>query len=100
MAKPVSLKEVAETLDALMDGMTLYVHQETGELYWISEDDVSLVEDEDEQEDLADWQAEMIPKIKEILDGNHWIALPDKRDIHEWQIMREFIDSVDDEEIR
>lgn len=82
-----------------MDEMTAFINRKTGEIASISSDDASLVEDEGEDEDLPEWQTEMIPKLREILAGNDWAALPTKFDIHEWEIMRKFADSVDDESL-
>jgi hypothetical protein len=96
MSLPVSLDAVADELDSLMDGMTAFINRKTGELYTISEDDAALVENEADEEDLPDWQVEGLPKLREILSGDGWVKLPDKFDIHEWEIMRKFSESVDD----
>jgi len=82
-----------------MEGMTAFINRQTGEMATVSDDDMSLVEDELEEEDLPDWQAEMLPKLREIVSGGNWLALPDKFDIHEWEIMRRFADSVADDEL-
>ena len=76
--------------------MTAFINRKTGELYTLSEDEAALVDEEAGEEDLPEWQAEMLPKIREILSGGDWAQLPDKFDIHEWEIMRKFSDSVDD----
>ncbi|HEU4887459.1 MAG TPA: hypothetical protein VFV49_06210 [Thermoanaerobaculia bacterium] len=101
MPLPVSLDAVAEELDILMDETTAYINRKTGEIASVSNDDASLVEDEDEEavQDLPPWQAEMLPKLREILSGEDWEALPTKFDVHEWEIMRKFADSVDDERL-
>ena len=99
MPLPVPLDAVAEELDILMDETTAYINRKTGEIASVSSDEASLVEDEDENdgEDLQAWEAEMLPKLREILSGEDWQALPTKFDVHEWEIMRKFADSVDDE---
>lgn len=103
MPLPVSLDAVAEELDALMNEMTAYINRKTGEITSVSSDDASLVEEEDEEdeevEDLPPWQAEMLPKLRDILFGEDWVALPTKFDVHEWEIMRKFADSVEDERL-
>ena len=103
MPLPVSLDAVAEELDALMDETTAYINRKTGEIASVSSDEASLVEDEDEDEDdaadLQPWEAELLPKLREILSGEDWEALPTKFDIHEWEIMRKFADSVDDDRL-
>ena len=99
MSLPVSVDDVARELDGLMEQTTAFINRKTGEITTITDDDMSLVEEESEEEDLPDWQVEMLPKIREIIAGDNWLALPDKFDIHEWEIMRKYADSVDDEEL-
>jgi hypothetical protein len=96
MPLPVSLDSVAEELTILTDDMTAFVNRRTGEIVSISRDDADLVEEENAEDELPDWQKEMIPKVREILSSDDWAALPTKFDVHEWEIMRKFADSVDD----
>jgi len=101
MGIPVSLKEVAQELDNLFDEMTAYINRETGELHTVSGEDARLTEDEEEgeEEDLPEWQKESVAKAKEVLNNDAWIALPGKFEIHEWQIMQDFAESVTDEKL-
>ena len=97
MPLPVSLKAVADELSILGDLSSAYVNRRTGEVVTLSEDDQALAEEEDvAEDDLPDWQAEMLPKIREILESDDWVALPGKFDIHEWEIMRRFGASLSD----
>lgn len=74
MPLPVSLDAVADELDDLMDDSTAYVNRKTGEVMTLSVDEASLVEEEDfDEEDLPDWERELIPKIREILESEDWI---------------------------
>ena len=41
----------------------------------------------------------MLPKIKEALESEHCIPLPDRFEIHEWSIMQDFGESQSDPEI-
>jgi hypothetical protein len=100
MPLPVSLDEVADELDGQMEEMTVFINRRTGELATISDDDLGLVDkDEEDLEGLPEWQAEMIPHLREMASGVNWIQLPDKHDIHEWQIMSDFADEIDDVEL-
>jgi hypothetical protein len=97
MALPVSLDAVAEELDGLMEEMTAFINRKTGEIASVSSEEAALVEEEVTDEELPDWQVEMLPTLRSIILGDEWAALPDKFDIHEWEIMRQFADSVDDD---
>ena len=99
MPLPVSLDLVAQELESLSDEMTAYVNRRTGDVVSVSDDDLSLVEEEAGEEELPDWQVEMLPQLREIASGDDWVALPDKFDIHEWEIMRRFAETIDDEEL-
>ena len=100
MGIPVSLKPVAEELEALPDGWTAYIHRETGELYSFSDEEAAQAEGEDEEDEdeRADWEKESIAKAREVLDSEAWIALPGKFEINEWEIMRDFAQSQTDRE--
>jgi len=99
MVLPVSLDDVARELDGLMEQATAFINRQTGEITTITDDEISLVEDELQEEDLPDWQREMLPTVREIVSGENWVALADKFDIHEWEIMRKFADCVDDDDL-
>lgn len=96
MPLPVSLDLVAQELESLRDEMTAYVNRKTGDVVSVSHDELALVEEEVDEEGLLDWEVEMLPQLREIAFGDDWVALPDKFDIHEWEIMRRFVETVDD----
>ncbi len=93
----VSLKPVAEELEALPDGWTAYIHRETGELYSFSDEEAAQAEGGEEGDELADWEMESAAKAREVLDSEAWIALPGKFEINEWEIMRDFAQSQTDQ---
>jgi uncharacterized protein UPF0158 len=100
VALPVSLEAVVQELEGLMDETTAFINHRTGELATVSHDELALAEDEEiEEADLPAWQVQMIPQLREIALGEDWTALPSKFDIHEWQIMSNFADRVEDAEV-
>jgi Uncharacterised protein family (UPF0158) len=95
MPLPVSVDEVADALEMVGDQITAYVNRKTGEIVTVSDDDMELADDEElDETDLPAWQAEMLPRLREILQSEDWAALPSKFDIHEWDIMRRFAQEV------
>jgi hypothetical protein len=48
-------------------------------------------------EDLPEWQRELLPKLREAVDSDRWLVLPDRFDIHEWSIMERFSRSLPNE---
>ena len=80
MPLPVSLKEVVGELDALSQGMIAYCNRKTGKV-------TSLTE-------------EMLAELRSIVSSEDWVALPDSFEIHEWEILRRFVESVGDDRLR
>jgi hypothetical protein len=83
--------------------------RQPGELITIAEEEARLVEDQEgltederggEEASLPDWQAEMLPKAREVLYSDDFLPLPSRFDIHEWRIMERFSLEVDDEAVR
>ena len=101
MTIQVKLKDVVDHLEMLGDETSAYLNKQTGEL-WVASDDEFLEEDDDEEVDLSDypeWQKEAILKAGDIRSSSDWIALPGKFEIHEWDIMEQFCQSIEDSEL-
>lgn len=98
MAPLPSLDDVANELDALSQDMRAYIHRETGELITLLEAQIAFME-EGEEEALDDLGAddEERARLQEMAESGKWLKLPDSFEIHEWQIMRDFADSITDE---
>ena len=90
MPLPVNLKDVVNEMQMASDELTPYINRKTGELITVTDDELRLAEDSQSDEDLPDWQAETLPKVREVLDSPDFIALPDRFEIDEWSIMRHF----------
>ena len=102
MSLPVSLAAVLNALDAAGDEVTHYINSKTGEVAAVFDEERDLAEDEAQGGDhaLPDWQVEAIEDVRRILGCDDFIELPDRYDIHEWDIMRRFCDSLEDERVR
>jgi hypothetical protein len=99
MALPVPLGDVANELEALSEGMKTYIHRETGELLSLTNEELSFFEEGEEGEDLG-WDEEMLTKLREVFEAVKWFELPDPFEIHEWEIMRDFADTLPDGRLR
>lgn len=96
----VKLKDVVETLEMTGENWTSVLNRKTGEILTISEEVLTFLDDDLNSDDLPEWQREDLPKIKEALDSDDWLALPDRFEIDEWSIIQRFVWSVQDEEQR
>lgn len=99
MSKVVTLREVISGLEAASDDCSSYLDPETGEIILVTEEERALAEDDTWAEAPA-WQRELMPKIRAALEGDRWLELPDRFDIHEWAIMEGFSRSQNSERIR
>ena len=97
MPIPVKLSDVVDQMDMLSDEASTYLNRRTGEMVFVSEECRLAAEDSDEWDDLPDWEREDMPKIKEAVESEDYLVLPGKFEIHEWSIMEQFAQSIDDE---
>ena len=93
MSLPVSLDEVVDQLQMQMDETTVYLHEETGELLMVQDREArkadALAEGEIDEEELPEWQQDVLPKVHDAVHEPEWLALPSQWDIHEYEIMEE-----------
>ena len=103
MAIPVSVREIIEAMEMQSDESRAYLDPTTGEIVHISDEDQMLIENDVDPADLPAWQRNDLPRIRaalEALDNNRLLTLPDKFEIHEWDIMRRFANERGDENER
>ena len=96
MAVTVSLSDVIEHMDLSGDEATSYINRKTGELITLTDEELALAEDPESAAEAPQWQKELLPKAREVLESGDFIALPSKFDIHEWSIMDRFAQSLTD----
>ena len=90
MSVVIALRDIADAIESQSNEGAAYLNPETGEIVQVSEDELALVEDEVADEDLPQWQREAMPKIREALESDRFLALPDRFEVHEWAIMERF----------
>lgn len=95
MPNPVKLKDVVDALEEVGDEISHYLDKRTGEVVLITDEVMSAAEEDDPLSEYPEWQQEMIVQAREILSSDHFVALPNKFDINEWEIMREFCLSLE-----
>ncbi|MEX0725849.1 MAG: UPF0158 family protein [Planctomycetaceae bacterium] len=105
MPLPVSLKAVVDEMDSQCDESQAYINKVTGELVTVGDEELSAAEEfEDEEgEELSeypDWQQGAIKQAANVLASDDYLQLPDKFDIHEYEIMQKFCGSVENDNVR
>lgn len=98
----VKLDKLVE--DVLMQGdeITGYLDKTTGETVLINSEDESAAENEEGTDKYPEWQQGTIKIAKEILDEttDKYIQLPSRFDVHEYKIMENFCETIEDERNR
>src|SRR5215475_1574517 len=100
MPTKVSLRNVVDAIDSLMEGFTAYLNRETGEVYTVEDEEAQSLDDGEDLDDIPDWRREALAMAQEVLESEDWLALPDKFDVHEWSIMEQFAHSIENEDLR
>ena len=99
MVSVISLREVVEAMEALSDDWVSYLDPDSGEIITVTEEERRLAEDKS-LDDIPEWQREVLPKIRAVLESDRFLELPDRFDIHEWSIMEGFARGQDNDRIR
>lgn len=100
MPPPVKLKDIIEGLEFQSDEGSSYLNTTTGEVVYVTQEDLWAVEQNKPLENFPEWQQDMIRTAKDILETDHYLLLPTKFDIHEYRIMEHFCRSVDNDDMR
>jgi len=90
MGVVLSLRDIVDAIESQSNEGETYLDPETGEIVQVTEEDRALVEEGVTDDDLPDWQREAMPKIREALESDRFLALPDRFEVHEWAIMERF----------
>ncbi len=101
MATVISLREVIETLEMQGENCLSYLDPDTGEIVTATEEVRRLAEEpEESQDNLPEWQREMVRKVRAMLASSRCLQLPDRFRIHEWSIMNEFAEAQHSKQVR
>jgi len=99
----IRLFELVSQMEIQMDEMPVYFNQETGEFVFVEERFFGDIEDGMTKEDYSqDWQKEAYEQAKDVMvsTSDKYLRIPSNFDIHEWEIMKDFCYTIDDENIR
>lgn len=92
------ISDVVREIDMQSETITVYMNRRTGEFVAVTEEDELALEADSPDDDLPGWQREQLPQAKEALESDDFLPLPDRFEIHEWDIMRRFCSAVENEE--
>jgi hypothetical protein len=90
MSLPVKLKDVVDAFDEAGDELLHYLDKRSGEIFLITNEEMSAAEEGEPLSDYPEWQQENLLKAIEILESDQFVRLPSQFDIHEYSIMERF----------
>src|SRR5215470_15566188 len=96
----VKLSDIVEGLEFQADESFSYLNTATGEVVSVTTEELRAAENEEPLEDFPEWQHDAIRIAKDIVETDHYLPLPDRFEIHEYQIMERFCLAVDDDDMR
>ena len=100
MTLTVKLNEIVEALDSAADEHAYYLDKRTGDIILLPDEEIQAAENDELISDYPDWQRESILKAREVLrEPDHFLQLPDRFDVHEYQIMEDFRQAFEDRQI-
>lgn len=96
----VSLKDIVDALEMQSDEDFYFLDRQTGKVEFVSREVLGIAEDGGTIDDVLEWQEDQFEVAEaRLADWDRFEKLPTKHDIHEWEIMREFADSVEPERL-
>lgn len=102
--KPVSLKEIVDRLDFLMDEWKYYLNKKTGDIVEIQMEYLSIAEESEDDDDFSeyeDWEQDAIREAVDVVENwGDYVELPDREEVNEYRIMENFCYSQEDDKLR
>src|SRR5207244_8423244 len=96
----VKLQDILEGIDFQSDERSSFLNLTTGEVVAITDEELRAAENDEPLEDFPEWQHDAIRIARDIVETDHYLPLPDRFEMHEYQIMERFCLSVDNEDMR
>ncbi|CAM3273195.1 UPF0158 family protein [Paenibacillus lupini] len=102
MKKPVSLDELVGEIEMDLEDTFTYIDVTTGEVITLTGEEMRAAEDERPLENFPEWQRENIEQAICILEDEQgkYADFTLKNDYNEYEIIEEFINTLEDEKIK
>ncbi len=101
MPLPVKLDDIIDEMEIQFDSHSYYLNKKTGELVMVTDDHFSVAEDAEDISHYPDWEQEAIKVAIDVFESrDDYISLPSQFEIHEYEIMEEYCESLDDEDLK
>ena len=95
----INIRDMIQEMDVFDDNHKAFLNIRTGEFVTLSDEDMRAAEEGEPLDDYPDWQQDVIQEAKDVLFTDDYLELPSKYDIHEYEIMKRFCYTVEDDEL-
>jgi hypothetical protein len=93
MAIPVRLEDVIDALE-MPENWEAFLDPDSGEIITVTDEERDYLEEEDlDPADLPEWQRASLEQARRATESDRMLRLPDRFEVHEWEIMRQFAQS-------
>ena len=100
MGTRVKLSEIIGEMELQHEESSLYLNKKTSEVVRVTDEEMRATEEEDSLEEFPEWQREAIKVARDVLENSeNYVGLPSKYEIHEYRIMENFCNSIEDRRI-
>ncbi|MFP4589333.1 MAG: UPF0158 family protein [Candidatus Bipolaricaulota bacterium] len=100
MAVTVKLSELVDEMQMQNDELSIYMHKETGKYEAIMDHHLQAARIEECLEEFTEWEKDTVKVARAILWTDQYLQLPGQYDTNEWEIMRDFCETIEDRETR
>lgn len=101
MSLKVNLEQIIEGMEMQSEQNRSFLNLKTGEVVFVSQEVLTIAEDEDEYENLPEWQQDELETAKTIVfHMDQYASLPSSFEINEYNMMEDFCYSLSDQQKR
>jgi hypothetical protein len=98
----VKLSEIVDGLETVGEETRTFLDTQTGKVIFLMDDHLRAAENEEDEDPTArgEWERESIEQAKAVLaeDGARFLPLPDRFEINEWEMMRDFATGLENQD--
>jgi len=101
MSKKVKISDLVGEMNMQPDEVPIFFDRIEGEFLHVDERFFGAIEFGKTEEDFSqNWEKEIFERAKAVRDSDRYVRIPGNRDIQEWEIMKDFCYTVDDEVVK
>ena len=103
MLPRVKLSTIIDALEMPCEESHAFLDKQTGEVVVLSDEELGAAENDDDIDDYPEWQRKNIEQAKTVQadegdGGSRFLPLPDRFEINEWDMMRDFATHLQNED--